>query len=597
MLTLKNLWYLKQHNTYLSWILDTQEIFLVGGCIRDLLLNITQDPKDVDFTMHIDPDIARENMNFDEKTLSRFRTEKFGTMTFIPKIDDKKNLSWEKTIYELTPFRTEWGYSDNRHPDEITRSDNIIDDSKRRDFSINCVYRYGVEDMEMDEITYHGQEENDVSKALKSHKNILDQGSNTLILQDTKSIQEIFEWGYLQREKLITLLEDYKLCLVSTTKNEAGNEEDTEKQNTIWHLAYLHILVDPHSWLLDMLRWKIKTVGNPDDRFTEDALRIIRWVRFANTLNQHNNNLWFDFDKQTRISMKEHAWLVEHLAGERIHDEIKKVFSAANPFGYVSLLQELTLLPIIFPALAKTINSAQPTRHHSLDTYHHILMALKEWQAIFKSKLWSWNTSNKHEYYLPLLAILYHDVGKPEQYAKMWEAIAANPEKPDRSTYEYHTETGAKIAQEEFKTLAFSKREIEEIMWYIRWHHRPWEILDGKQEKRPVRMRKLMSDGGYEWTHNLLDIVISDRRWQHNPLQSPDVESIETLREILDELYKNEWRFTLASMNLSGDDILSELHINPWPEVWEYLTRAFDRVIGDVQERNEKDKIIKYLQE
>lgn len=99
MLNFKNLSILHNHHTSVQQLLAQQDIFVVGGCIRDLLLGITHDPKDIDITMSGDPDSIWEAMPFDETTLSRFRTEKFGTMTFLPKANDYE--------YELTPFRTE----------------------------------------------------------------------------------------------------------------------------------------------------------------------------------------------------------------------------------------------------------------------------------------------------------------------------------------------------------------------------------------------------------------------------------------------------------------------------------------------------------
>jgi hypothetical protein len=77
-------------------------------------------------------------MQFDEDTMSRFRTEKFGTMTVIPKNSD---CSSSEINYELTPFRAESDYTDNRHPDEIQWSDSLVSDSARRDFTINALYR------------------------------------------------------------------------------------------------------------------------------------------------------------------------------------------------------------------------------------------------------------------------------------------------------------------------------------------------------------------------------------------------------------------------------------------------------------------------
>lgn len=148
-------------------------------------------------------------------------------------------------------------------------------------------------------------------------------------------------------------------------------------------------------------------------------------MRFVNMLNQRipgadNQNSGFDLDKKTRQGMERTVHLVSELSAERIHAELMKVFSGTNPFGYVSLLRELGLLQSIFPAMAGTIDNRQPVRYHPFDTYNHTLLTLWHCQQLCTDPLVKF-------------AMLYHDVGKPEQYAFMDAAIAANPDDPDRS--------------------------------------------------------------------------------------------------------------------------------------------------------------------
>ena len=604
MLNFTNLHILFKHLHFVHTTLESTDVFFVWWAVRDVLLGRTDDPMDIDCTMAGHPEQIWDGMSFDEMLASRFRTEKFGTMTLLPKYathntlepiaipPDETDVPSPPYEYEITPFRTEWTYTDVRHPDDIQRSNDLLADSARRDFTINCLYRYGAICDTQNLLLSDKEVEGDIGNLLQTHKNLYIPSTHTLILQDHTTISSLYAWWVLQSDLLAET--------IRTTPRVQDETQDTSDEIQDSSLeTKVSILIDPHGGILDLLQGKIQTVGTPDNRFTEDALRIIRGVRFANILNQQQgsredksdlassslseNTITFDFEKNTRLAMQTHAQLVSQLSGERIHAELKKVFSANNPFGYVSILHELQLLPIIFPAVAATIGNHQPTRHHSLDTFHHTLMVLKEWQQLFG------------EEYLPLIALLYHDVGKPKQYEKMWEAIAANPEKPDRSTYEYHTESWAKLAQQDLQKLCFSKKEIEEVMRYIRRHHRPGEILDGKPDKRPVRIRKLMSDGGYTKTKNLLKIVIADRLGQHNPLQSPQLDEIHQLDALLDQLYNDEWRFTLAQMDISGNDLITELDITPGPELGMLLERAFDRVIWDVNERNEKEKILGFL--
>ncbi len=119
----------------LQEIFQQENLFLVGGAMRNILLGIEEYPHDIDVTGVGHPDDLRNTI--DKEKYSAFRTEKYGTITVIP---EKKECPDEQVQYELTPFRSEDNYTDNRHPDEIQRSDSLLDDSKRRDFSINSLY-------------------------------------------------------------------------------------------------------------------------------------------------------------------------------------------------------------------------------------------------------------------------------------------------------------------------------------------------------------------------------------------------------------------------------------------------------------------------
>ena len=170
-----------------------------------------------------------------------------------------------------------------------------------------------------------------------------------------------------------------------------------------------------------MINRKLRAVGNPDDRFNEDALRIIRAVRFVNVINEKLTNKpkaeskkqkviiqteklkTFDFDGGTWISLKKNFFLLQFVAQERVKEEICKAFTDGNPFGFVALLDELHLLKYLFPALETNKHIDQPVRYHPFDVYTHTLLAVKELQTINSD-------------YLVRFGMLYHDVGKADQY-------------------------------------------------------------------------------------------------------------------------------------------------------------------------------------
>jgi tRNA nucleotidyltransferase (CCA-adding enzyme) len=136
MISLEQLSSLDKHQHFLQKRINNPNLFLVGGCVRDILLGITKDPLDIDFTMRGTPEELYAEFN--TQGLSHFITEKFGTITFIPPENKERN-------YQLTPLRTEGAYGDFRHPEAIHWSNNLILDCQRRDFSINAMYYFSVE--------------------------------------------------------------------------------------------------------------------------------------------------------------------------------------------------------------------------------------------------------------------------------------------------------------------------------------------------------------------------------------------------------------------------------------------------------------------
>ncbi|MEI6118443.1 MAG: hypothetical protein WCP92_04320 [bacterium] len=302
--------------------------------------------------------------------------------------------------YELTPLRTESDYTDSRHPDVINRSNDVLLDSNRRDFTINCIYYtntpYKVAYTSLiDKKNIHTYSDDETFlKRLDDHGYLYINNQKLLIIQDHKIIAKLFAEGKLQVDQI-------KSILKAATVFTIGKKAEASKQ--------LKIIIDPHKGIHDSINKKLRAVGDPDHRFTEDALRIIRAIRFVNVLNaklllpKKGKVKLFDFEKNTRNSVKKNHGLIKNVAKERIKEEIMKAFTVGNPFGFVSLLDEAQLLEHLFPSLYATKNVEQPIRYHPFDVYVHTLLCLFEVQKINNDPL-------------VRLAMLYHDVGKVEQF-------------------------------------------------------------------------------------------------------------------------------------------------------------------------------------
>lgn len=553
-------------------------LFLVGGCIRDLLLWTNNSPIDVDFTMAGKPEEIYTRI--DKVGLSHFMTEKFGTITLIKKANKEKH----EIKYELTPLRTEWAYEDFRHPWDITRSNDILLDAMRRDFTVNCIYYYSTKHAPL-KITKSAtaiKSDDELVAKLNKYWFLYIANENLFILQSPIVIEKLFTDGLFQKDELPFLVNQL-------TENHIIKMNNSKSK--IWNLKFL---IDPSQGMQDIIKRKLRAVGDPDKRFTEDALRMIRALRFVSVINEKlkswkvkvvkwDNIVLFDFIKDTWNSIKKNSQLLNHVAKERIKDELSKAFIEWDPFGFVSLLDEAKLLPILFPALAETKNIEQPVRYHPFDVYAHTLLTLFELQKLNKD-------------YLVRFAMLYHDVGKVDQFEWYEEGLSKEEIREILSGPRNHRRSSAEYVKRDFAKLGFGNKEINEIVRYVNNHHKLEEILYALPEKREKKIRAFLSEAGIERFRNIIDITISDRLWQFNPLQnSSDISDVHEIKKIMERLHKQEGQFTMKQLAISGNDIMKKFKLKAWPRIWELLEIAMERVIDDIKERNSKEKIFCYL--
>ncbi len=587
MLKFSLLKYLDYHQWFLQKRTKNSDIFLVWWCVRDLLLWISKDPLDIDFTCEWKPEEL--DLKIDMEGLSHFKTDKFWTITLIPSKQKERS-------YQLTPLRTEWDYEDFRHPWEINWSNDILLDAKRRDFTINAMYYFSVEQKTNKELDYVENEpkilsELDLLKILKSEWYCYLSDINLLIVSDGQFITQIFPKSHFDEYAFRYLVETQNVCYNIWLEKEKK------------HKKLFRVLIDPTNWLESLINRKLSTVWDPNQRFWEDALRLIRWLRLVNVCNYqllkldkknklrlkgwNNKNLdkvkLFDFSSETWESIKKNTPLLAHVAKERIKEELCKPFKKWNPFAFVVLLDTSWMLPILFPALAKTKFVDQPIRYHAFDVYTHIMLSLKAIQEM--------NTD-----YLVRFAMLYHDVGKVWQYEAYDKAKTKEEKQLIFSWSLNHRESSPILMREDFLDLWFSKKEIDTIEWYIHEHHTPWEILNSHPNNRIKKVRKLFSEKWYEMVNNLFDINIADRIWQENPLQnSSDLSDSFYLKELLNQLNEAEWQFEMRDLAVDWEKLMKHFKLESGPVVWMLLHQAFDWVLTDISARNNEKEIYDYL--
>ncbi|QQR64687.1 HD domain-containing protein [Candidatus Kaiserbacteria bacterium] len=358
------------------------EAYLVGGCVRDLLIG--KQPKDWDITTDAHPN---EIESFFPNT---YINNDFGTVGVVNEETEDPTLK----IVEVTPYRTESEYSDARRPDSVEFGVSLTEDLKRRDFTVNAIaYR----------------------------------------LKD-ESIVDLF-----------------------------GGEEDIKHK-------------------------RLRAVGNPTERFKEDALRMMRAVRLAVELG-------FVIESETMSAITENSTNLSRISKERIRDEFSRILESKQPMQGIIFLEKLQLLQFVAPDLLRGIGVEQ-NQAHAFDVYEHLLRTMQH----AADKDWEFDIR---------LAGLFHDISKPE--TRRW-----SDEKKDW-TFHGHEVVGARVAKKALQDLKFPRERIERIVTLIRWHM----FFSDPAQITLSAVRRTIANVGQENIWDLLKLRRCDRIGTGRPKEQP----------------------------------------------------------------------------
>ena len=432
------------------------EIYLVGAGVRSLLQNKV--PIDCDFTTNAKPEIIQSLFK------DSFYDNKFGTVG----ISFKTKRGEE--VYEITTYRTEWGYSDKRRPDKVKWGSKLEEDLKRRDFTFNAIV---------------------IGPVLENGK------------WDQKSLE------------LVDLFEGQK---------------DFEKKI-------------------------IRTVGEPKKRFSEDALRMMRAVRFAAQSG-------FTIEERTFQAIKKNNDLIKFVSKERIRDELFKILISDYASDGYLILRNSELAEKILPEAEKMFGVEQksPGRHHLDDVGTHAIKSLK---------------ASKTKDPIVNLAIFIHDIGKP---------VVVGKDKKGAITFYNHELIGTSIARNISKRLRFSKKDQQRLVTLVRWHQ---FTVDERQTDKAIR--RFIRNVGRENLTDILELRRADRigggaretSWR-----------FERFKKKLVEVQKQP--FSVTDLKVSGHDIIKILNIRSGPAVGKILNQLFEEIEED-KKKNKKEHLLKRI--
>jgi len=426
-------------------ILDTlknngYESYIVGGSIRDSQIG-TSLPKDYDVTTNALPE---EIIKLFDKTVPT--GIKHGTVTVMINGDG----------YEVTTYRIDGEYLDNRRPDAVTFVSNLKEDLARRDFTINAL---------------------------------------------------------------------------------AFNQEDG--------------LIDYFGGIEDLDNKIIRAVGEPNKRFQEDALRMLRAIRFAARLN-------FCIEEKTLEAIKLNSHLILNVSNERIRDELCKILVSINTTKALRLLEDTKLLEFILPELQVAVGFNQQNHHHDKDIFEHILAVVEKCPPSLNLRV----------------AGLLHDIAKPDCFTIDKDGVGH---------FYGHDKKGVIISEQILRRLRFDNQNISKIIILVKEHMNICAMPTNASVKR------LINRVGVDLVRDLFALQRADALGSR--FSQIRLEEIDRVEEITMTILESKVPLSIKELAVNGGDLMSEFSLKPGEEIGVMLEFLLDKVLENPQ-FNSKEKLL-----
>ncbi len=418
------------------------EAFAVGGCIRDSILG--REPNDWDITTSALPQKVKELF---PRTIDTGLIH--GTVT----------VMMDHVGYEVTTYRIDGIYEDNRHPSQVTFTPDLVEDLKRRDFTINA-----------------------------------------MAYNDSRGLVDVFDG------------------------------------------------------VGDLERGVIRAVGDAEKRFEEDALRMMRAVRFAAQLG-------YEIEDKTRQAICTLHQNLQNISAERIQTELIKLLTSSHP-EHMRLLYETKITQVIMPRFDRMMQTEQNHPHHCYSVGEHTIVAM---QNVRNDKVLR-------------LTMLFHDMAKPEVITTDEQGI---------HHFHGHAELSEKIAKETLRELKFDNDTIRKVSKLVLYHDRTVP-LDSKGVKKALNLM------GEEIFLLLLEVKNADVLAQSMYKREEKLQYIQDLKVLYNKVKEQKECFCLKDLAISGKDLMA-LGMTPGPGIGVTLETLLSHVIENPED-NQKETLIKMVQ-
>ena len=419
------------------------EAFAVGGCIRDSILG--REPDDWDITTSAKPEQVKELFR---RTIDT--GIEHGTVT----------VMLEKEGFEVTTYRIDGEYEDSRHPKEVIFTANLVEDLKRRDFTINA-----------------------------------------MAYNETVGLVDLF-----------------------------GGMEDIQGK-------------------------MIRCVGVAEERFTEDALRMMRAVRFSAQLG-------YEIEENTKAAIRKLAKNLSNISAERVQVELVKLLVSPHP-DYLRTAYETGVTKVILPEFDKCMETAQQHIHHCYSVGEHILQTLCQVPARKELRL----------------AMLFHDMGKPQSLV-----IG-----PDGVTHFYgHQKLGAEMAKKILKRLRFDNDTLYKTVKLVEFH----DYGNGMEPDKKF-IRRAIHKIGEDIFPMLYDVKKADIFAQSDYKRAEKLRDLAIWQQLYEEIVAEGQCVSLKTLAVTGSDLIAH-GMKPGKELGEALQALLSHVL-DVPEDNRKEILLERL--
>jgi tRNA nucleotidyltransferase (CCA-adding enzyme) len=313
-------------------------------------------------------------------------------------------------------------------------------------------------------------------------------------------------------------------------------------------------IVDPYNGVSDIQNKIIRAVGNPHTRFTEDALRVMRAVRFVAQLG-------YNIEEETLNAVVKHAPLVEKIAMERVKDEFSKLIMSAQPKEGLELLYRVNILSYICPNLIEGFGCAQ-NKNHVHDVWNHNLLALQH----AADKNWPLHIR---------LASLFHDIGKP--HSRRW-----SDDKKDWTFYG-HEVVGMKMVSKIMERLRFSRETSDKVVTLVRYHM----FFSDIETITLSAVRRIVANVGPELVWDLMNVRSCDRIGMGRPMETPY--RLRKYHSMIEEAMRAP--VSVKMLKIDGIKIMEVLGEPPSRRIGAILHALFDEVLEDPDKNTEEELI------